>query len=257
MSGDRGSAVVLAVGLCVGLIVGAVILGGSLGEIRRGERFVTVKGAAERDVKADLAVWPIKVHVAGSDLALAGQSLEATRAKVLHFLSEKGFAAEEIASQDLRVADRQASDYGQGNLKDMLRYVVEATIVLRSKNVDRVVQVSQMTDELVRAGVVLSAKNDWQGAGPRFIFTQLNTIKPAMLAEATKNARASAAQFASDSGSSVGSIRRASQGLFSISDRDTTPPGQGDSGEGSSGSGEADPNKRVRVVVTIDYLLEK
>jgi len=255
MAGDRGSAVVLAAGLCVGLIVGAVILGGALGEIRKGERYVTVKGAAERDVRADLAVWPIKIHVAGSELAQTGQALEATRAKVLHFLAEKGFAAEEIASQDLRVSDRQASDYGQGNLKDMLRYVVEATIVLRSKNVDRVQQVSQMTDELVRAGVVLSAKNDWQGAGPRFIFTQLNAIKPAMLAEATKSARAAATQFASDSGSAVGSIRRASQGLFTISDRDQTPPGQGDS-EGSNG-GEADPNKRVRVVVTVDYFLDR
>jgi hypothetical protein len=256
MSGDRGPVVVLGLWLCVGLIGGAFILGRSLQEIRKGERYVTVKGAAERDVKADLAVWPIKIRLAGSDLAQVGQSLDATRAKVLQFLSDRGFAAGEIASQDLRVSDRQASDYGQGNLKDMLRYVVEATIVVRSKNVDRVQQVSQMTDELVRAGVVLSPKNDWQGAGPRFIFTQLNSIKPAMLGEATKNARSAAAQFASDSGSSVGAIRRASQGLFSISDRDQIPPGQGD-GEGSSGAGESDANKRVRVVVTVDYFLEK
>jgi hypothetical protein len=67
-------------------------------------------------------------------------------------------------------------------MKDMLRYVVEATVLLRSKNVDKVQEVSRKTDELVRAGVVLSTKDDWQGAGPRFIFTQLNTIKPAMLA---------------------------------------------------------------------------
>jgi hypothetical protein len=251
MLGDRGTSVVLALGLCVGLIGGAVILGRSLQEVRKGDRYVTVKGAAERDVRADLAVWPMKIRVAGSDLAEVGQSLEATRGKVLRFLSEKGFTKEEIGSQSLRVSDRQAADYGQGNMKDMLRYVVEATIVLRSTNVDRVEQVSQMTDELVRAGVVLSAQNDWQSAGPRYIFTQLNAIKPAMLAEATKTARSGAVQFAADSGSTVGPIRRASQGLFSISDRDQAAPGQGEGGPG----GEADPNKRVRVVVTVDYLL--
>jgi hypothetical protein len=251
MLGDRGSSVVLALGVCVGLIGGAIILGRSLQEIRKGDRYVTVKGAAERDVRADLAVWPMKIRVAGSDLAEVGQSLEATRGKVLRFLSEKGFTKEEIGSQSLRVSDRQASDYGQGNMKDLLRYVVEATIVLRSTNVDRVEQVSQMTDELVRAGVVLSAQNDWQSAGPRYIFTQLNSIKPAMLAEATKTARSAAVQFAADSGSTVGPIRRASQGLFSISDRDQAAPGQGEGGAG----GEADPNKRVRVVVTVDYLL--
>ena len=256
MLGDRGSSVVLALGLCVGLIGGARILGRSLQEIRKGERFVTVKGVAERDVKADLAVWGMKVRVAGNDLAEVGRSLEATRAKVLQFLSEKGFTADEVSSQDLKVSDRQANDYGSGNMKDMLRYVVEATVLLRSKNVDKVQEVNRKTDELVRAGVVLSTKDDWQGAGPRFIFTQLNTIKPAMLAEATKSARSAAVQFAADSGSTVGSIRRASQGLFSITNRDQTAPGQGEGG-GERSEDESDPNKRVRVVVTIDYFLER
>ncbi len=252
---ERRSAVVLAAGLCVGLLGGAFILGGALQQIRKGERYVTVKGAAERDVRADLAVWPMKVRVAGNDLAEVGRSLESTRAKVLQFLSEKGFTSDEVSSQELRVSDRQASDYGQGNMKDMLRYVVEATVLLRSKNVDRVQQVSRMTDELVRAGVVLSSKNDWQAAGPRFMFTRLDTIKPAMLAEATKSARSAAAQFATDSGSAVGSIRRASQGLFSITNRDQSAPGQGEGGGGADD--QSDPNKRVRVVVTIDYLLER
>jgi hypothetical protein len=256
MLGDRGSSVVLALALCVGLIGGALILARSLQEIRKGERFVTVKGVAERDVKADLAVWGMKVRVAGNDLAEVGRSLEATRAKVLQFLSEKGFTADEVSSQDLKVSDRQANDYGSGNMKDMLRYVVEATVLLRSKNVDKVQEVSRKTDELVRAGVVLSTKDDWQGAGPRFIFTQLNTIKPAMLAEATKSARSAAVQFAADSGSTVGSIRRASQGLFSITNRDQTAPGQGEGG-GERSEDESDPNKRVRVVVTIDYFLER
>ncbi len=255
MLGDRGSSYVLAIGLGVGLIGGALILRGSLGDIRKGERYVTVKGAAERDVRADLSVWPMKLRVAGNDLAEAGRSLESTRAKVLQFLSEKGFAADEVSSGGLRVSDRQASDYGQSNLRDMLRYVVEATVLVRSRNVDQVQQVSRMTDELVRAGVVLSSKNDWQAAGPRYVFTQLNSIKPEMLAEATKSARAAAAQFATDSGSAVGSIRRASQGLFSITNRDQSAPGQGEGG--GSSDDESDPNKRVRVVVTIDYLLER
>ena len=76
-------------------------------------------------------------------------------------------------------------------MRDMLRSVVEATVLLRSKSVDRVQEVSRKTDEFVRAGIVLSTKDDWQGAGPRFIFTQLNTVKPVMLAEATTSARLS------------------------------------------------------------------
>jgi len=256
MAREKGVSTVLGLWICIGLVGGAFVLGRSVEQIRKGERFVTVKGVAERDVKADLAVWPMKVRLAGNDLAELGQSLDATRAKVVQFLSGKGFTSDEITNQGLRVADRQASDYGQGNLKDLLRYVVETTIVVRSKNVDRVQQVSQMTDELVRAGVVLSSANDWQSPAPRFIFTQLNSIKPTMLAEATGNARSAAKQFAADSGSTVGAIGRASQGLFSITDRDQTTPGQSE-GSASSVGAESDPNKRVRVVVTIDYFLEK
>ncbi len=256
MANQNSSSIFLAAGICLGLIVGSFVLGKSIENSRKGEQYVTVKGVAEREVKADLAVWPIKVRIAGNNLSEASQTLEKTKGKVVHFLTEKGFAAEEISNEDLRVTDRQASDYSQSNMKDMMRYVLEATILLRSKNIDKVSQVSKMTDELVRAGVVFSSKADWQGNGPKYIFSQLNQVKPPMMAEATKNARAAANQFASDSGSKVGSIRKASQGLFSITDRDQPSVMQNEGGENNY-SEISDPNKKVRVVVTVDYFLGK
>ncbi len=253
---ENSSNLFLAAGICLGMIVGSLVLGKSIQEIRKGERYVTVKGVSERDVRADLAVWPIKIGVVSNNLGEASQTLESTRNKVVRFLTEKGFTTDEISNEDLRVSDRQASNYSQTNMKDMMRYVLNATILLRSQKIDKVIAVSKMTDELVKAGVVLSAKNDWQGTGPRYIFSQLNEIKPSMMAEATKNARTAATQFAMDSGSRVGSIRRASQGLFSITNRDQPSSGQIDGGEGDY-PGISDPNKRVRVVVTVDYFLDK
>jgi len=254
MTSDRVSATVLGIFVCAGLVGAAAMLRRPLSEIRSGVRTVTVKGAAERDVRANLAVWQIQLRVAGSDLAAAGLSLDATRAKVLRFLSENGLEKDEISRKGLRVADRQASDYGGGNVRGLLRYMVAQTVVVRSRDVDKVQRVSQMTDELVRAGVVMGSTTEWQSSGPRFIFTELNAIKPAMLAEATKTARASAVQFASDSGSKVGGIASASQGFFAISDRDQTAPGLG---EGNEVAGESEPDKRVRVVVTVSYVLEE
>jgi hypothetical protein len=60
-----------------------------------------------------------------------------------------------------------------------------------------------------------------------------------MIEEATRNARESARKFADDSDSKLGKIRRASQGQFSIEDRDASTP----------------HIKKVRVVSTIDYYL--
>lgn len=253
MYSDRISAATVGLFVAVGLVGGSFVLGKSLQETRKADRYVTVRGLAERDVKSDLAIWPLKVRVAGNDLAQVSHALEENRKKVSAFLLENGFGPDEVVVQDLRVVDRQASEYGQANVEQMLRYIVESTVLLRSAKVDSVWKVSQRVDELVRAGVVLSAENVWEGISPRYFFTQLNAVKPEMMAEATRNARTAATQFAADSGSRVGSIRRASQGLFTISDRDRAAEQEG----GGGGPGASDMWKRVRVVVTVDYFLDQ
>jgi hypothetical protein len=254
MVDNRQSLMVIAGAILLGMLGGAFLLGKSLESFRKDDRYVTVKGFAEREVKADLAVWPIKVQIANNDLSEASKAMEATKSKVTQFLLHNGFDAKDIIQQDMRVSDRQARQFGPENLKDVLRYVIEATILVRSNDVDKVEKVSRMTDDLVRAGVVLSTENEWQGAGPRYIFTQLKNIKPEMMAEATRNANAAAAQFAKESGSKIGTIRKASQGLFTIVDRDAFPSGQVEGGSPYS-AGTSDPYKKIRVVVTVDYFL--
>jgi uncharacterized protein len=250
---SKRSFAILVVAILLGTLGGSFLIGKSLESFRKADRYVTVKGFSERQVKSDLVLWPISVRTANNDLSEASKSIEAAKSKVVQFLTQNGFAAKEIMQQDLRVSDRQSNDYGSGNLKDMLRYVLEATILVRSNNVDMVNKVSRMTDALVRAGVVLGTKNDWRGAGPRFMFTQLQSIKPEMMAEATRNAKTAADRFAKESGSKVGKIRTASQGLFSIADRDEL---SGNVEEGNSyGAGTSDLYKRVRVVVTVQYFL--
>lgn len=249
MPSDKISAFVLAAGISIGLIAGSAILGHSIESSKNIDRFVTVRGLAEKDVTADLAIWPIKVRAAGNNLNEVNRSADEARGKVLEFLAKNGIPADAVASQNVRVQDRQANDYNQNN--NALRYIVEYTILIRSQDVEKVQKVSQMTDQLVAAGIVLSSQGNWDGNSPQFLFTQLNSVKPAMMADATKSAREAARQFAADSGSAVGTIRRASQGLFTIADRDQSVAGEGSGGQTLGSS----PNKRIRVVVTVDYFL--
>lgn len=250
MFDDRGTKIMMALALVIGMIGSASILGEAISGPKRGDRYVTVRGVAEKEVKADLVVWPIRVRIAGNDLTSANQSAEGARKKVLAFLAKHGVKPEDIADQNLRVQDRQAKDYEQTHTA--LRYVVEYTIQVRSADVDRVKKISQMTDKLVAAGVVLASQGNWDRTGPQFMYTQLNAIKPDMMASATKSAHEVATQFAADSGSNVGAIRRATQGVFSITDRDSASQGNGGVGAASA----SDVNKKVRVVVTVDYFLQ-
>lgn len=238
--------------LFLGLVIGALILGHSIERFRQEERYITVKGFSEKEVKADLAIWTMKVRIAHNEL-VAGSNLQSIAKKqVVDFLVAKGIQPSEISISDLTVTDIKANEYGGNFNPNQLRYIIEEKIQVRSGDVDKVQQISRMTSELLNAGVALSTKNDWQGSGLRFIFTKLNEVKPVMIAEAIQNAREAADQFAKESNTDLGSIRNASQGLFSIMDRDESLNAGGGEGYGNSSS---DITKRIRVVITVDYNL--
>jgi hypothetical protein len=244
----RGDTVLLGLFLALGMVLGGWVLGAQIKAIRLGDRYVTVKGLVERKVKSDLAIWPLTYKEAGDDLSVLYAKTEADRKAVEKFLSEQGIQPSEIELGVVRVVDTQAQEYGGGN-RAPHRYIVEQQITVRTSRVDQVAAAAQKTIELLQRGVVLSGN---PGQGLTYKFTGLNSIKPDMITEATRNARAAAERFAADSGSTVGAIRTANQGVFSI-----LPADQG--GDASEGGYGADTSlmKTVRVVTSVEYYLAK
>ncbi|HET6522840.1 MAG TPA: SIMPL domain-containing protein [Geminicoccaceae bacterium] len=234
-----GLAAALALGL--GVAAGGRFVGDGFVAARLGDRFVTVKGLSERDVRADLALWPLRFVATGDDLGRVQDKIAADGEAVARFLTGQGFGADEFAVQSLQVTDVLAQPYRSGPVES--RFIIAQLVMVRSTDVDRVAAASRRTSELVRAGVVLSS--DMGPTNPAYLFTRLNDLKPEMIAEATARAREGAAEFAADSGSRVGGIRQASQGVFQILARDQAP--------GISEHEQID--KTVRVVSTIDYYL--
>lgn len=236
MQVSRSSAAIFGLCVIVGLVVSSALMADALRAFKAAERYVTVKGLAQREVRADLAIWPLSFSVAGNDLAQVQRDLETMTGTIETFLAGQGFKLEEVTRAAPQLVDHQSQGYNSGNAP-MARYSAKGAVTLHTSEVERVVAAMAGSGELVSSGVVLI--QDWERR-PQFFYTKLNDIKPDMIAEATVGARAAADQFARDSGSGVGKIRRASQGLFSISDRD--------------------PNtaqiKKVRVVTTVDYFLE-
>jgi|HubBroStandDraft_6_1064221.scaffolds.fasta_scaffold154676_2 hypothetical protein len=251
---DRGGTAILGSLLALGLIVGGWVLGAQIKATRLGDRYVTVKGLVERKVKSDLAIWSLSYKEAGDDLSLVYSKTEADKKTVLQFLDQQGIQSAEIELGMVRVVDTQANEYGGGN-RAPHRYIVEQEITVRTARVDQVAAAAQKTIQLLQKGIVF---NSAPGQGLSYRFTALNAIKPDMITEATRNARAAADRFASDSGSKVGSIRQANQGVFSISSADQgsdiSEPGQGG---GEIFSADTSLMKTVRVVTTVQYYLDK
>ncbi|MDX1458006.1 MAG: SIMPL domain-containing protein [Marinobacter sp.] len=228
--------------LAIALIISACLIMEGLTGLRTGDRFVTVKGVAEREVQANLALWPLRFIATGNTLPEAQAAAQASREAIIAFLNLQAIDTDAVELQRLDVTDTQATPY-QNNTGQQ-RFIIRQTLMVRSMDIDKIQQASQGISELVDSGVVLSA--DYGPSGPTYLFKNLNEIKPAMIAEATAAAREAAQQFAQDAGTALGPLRRANQGIFQILPRDQAP-----------GVQEAQqPVKTVRVVSTVEYYLE-
>jgi hypothetical protein len=235
----KHTAVAGAALVAAAIAAGGWFVGRGFAEARLADRYVTVKGLAERPVKADTALWPIRFVATSDKLAEAQAKLADDAARVRRFLENAGLPDGAVRVQSIGVVDQYAQPWHNGPVQS--RYVLTETLAVRSTDVDRVADASQRIGALVRDGVALS--HDGPANGPVYVFTGLNGVKPAMIAEATRNARAGAEQFARDSGRHVGGIRQASQGVFEILPRDRAP--------GFDEAGQID--KTVRVVSTVKF----
>lgn len=199
------------------------------------ERTVVVKGLSEKEVEANIVLWPIKFSAAEATLDELSQKVESDTNKVLEFLNKYGVKKEDITVNSPSIIDKYANDYSNTNAT--LRYLASRSINIYSTDVNKIREVSEKLTELSQSGVVFKV-DDWDSK-IEYLYTKLNDIKPAMIEEATNNARVVAQKFAKDSNSKLGKIRKATQGQFEINSRDKN----------------SEYIKKVRIVSTVEYYL--
>ena len=226
----------LVTGLAImtGLIVMGMFIMKGLRSIADRDQYVTVKGLAEREVLADKVVWPLPFKCVSNDMQQLYNEIEKNNNIVVGFLKDGGITEDEINISAPAVTDRLAQSYVPDNIK--FRYQAEAVITVTSSQVEKVIDLMKKQVNLMKQGVIISNEYNYNIS---FEYTSLNYIKPEMVEEATRNARAVAQKFAEDSDSNLGKIRQATQGQFSISSDETTPQ-----------------IKNIRVVTTVKYALE-
>ena len=222
--------------VAIGLLLLGVQIKRGLTSISANQRTVTVRGLCEKEVKANKVPWPIVSKEVGNDLPSIYANIENTNAAILKFLKSNGIKDTEISVNAPQVVDMQADRYNSNPIP--FRYNVTNVVVVTSSQVDLVRKLIERQTELLKQGIAIVA-GDYQYQ-TTYEYTDLNTIKPGMIADATKNAREAAMKFAEDSESELGKIKTASQGQFSIEDRDQYTP----------------YIKNVRVVSTIVYFLK-
>ncbi|MBQ8785581.1 MAG: SIMPL domain-containing protein [Alphaproteobacteria bacterium] len=228
--------------LSLGVALGGFFPGYYYYRSKADANYVTVKGLAEMNVKADLGVWDIKYIVTGNDLAKSQSKMTEQQNLIILFLKKLGFEDNEIMVQRTETNDLMANPY-RSDSQNSFRYILTQTIQVKSTNVDLVEKAVNSTGSLISQGIVFD-NNSYMPVS--YIFTKINEIKPQMLEAATKNAMAAANEFAKSSNTKVGKIRKANQGVFSILPREQT----------ANASEMNRIEKKVRVVSTIEYYLD-
>jgi hypothetical protein len=229
---------VLAAAMVVGLIGLGTTLGNSIIRFKELDRTVNVKGLSEKEVEANIALWPINFSAASNDLTQFYATLDKNADTVKAFLKKQGFADSEISVSPPNVTDKLAQQWGGGERAEF-RYTGNRGVTVYTTDIAKVRTALNNLSVLGKAGITLSSGDNGGGSRPQYLFTKLNEIKPKMIEEATQKGRQVAEKFATDSGSRLGKIKNADQGLFSVEDRDQ----------------ENQHLKTVRVVSSIEYYL--
>ena len=226
----------VALGMClmVGLVLGAVLMGDAIKASRADDRVVSVKGLCECEVKADNVICPFAYKEGGDDLQQLYKTIERKNAVIINFLKKAGINEEEISVAAPKVVDTRTEWSGSQN---RYTYIVTSVVTVCTDKVDEIIALQSQQGELLQQGIATTSGWEYLTV---YSFTKLNEIKPAMIETATKNARETAEKFAADSDSKLGKIKRATQGQFTITDRDSNTPYM----------------KNVRVVTSVDYFLK-
>ena len=224
--------------LAAGLLLLGICLYLGVTNLTDSRRVVNVHGVSEREVKADHVIWPIVYKTTGNDLQALYEELRVKNEKIKQFLVQNGISEKEITVSAPQTIDLLAERYTNPAEAAGRRYNVTAVTTVATGNVEKVEALINRVGELLQQGIAISA-GDWQNE-VKYEFNALETIKPAMIEEATKDARRAAEQFGKDSGSEIGKIQHADQGYFSIEDRDKYTPSI----------------KTVRVVTNVTFYLD-
>ncbi len=222
--------------VALGLVLLGLALKSGIDRFSDRDRVVTVRGLCEKEVQANKVTWPIVTKEVGNSLPDIYRVIESNNKAIMSFLTDNGLSENEISVNPPQVYDAAAERYGRSD--NPYRYQVTNVIVVTSDKVDLVRKLIDKQTDLLRQGIAIVAGDyNYQTT---YEYTDLNSVKPEMIAEATSNAREAADKFAQDSDSKLGKIKTASQGQFSINDRDQYTP----------------QIKTIRVVTYITYYLE-
>jgi hypothetical protein len=207
--------------LAVAIVIGSWLLGSSFKEAKQIENAhrnsIRVKGYAQKNIESDLGKWSASIKARSTDIQSAYSQLNSAKSTTLNFLTSLGVSESSIVFSPVNTREiyqQKTSGYGETN--QLEGYELSLNVSFESDNLDKIEEVSRVSSELIQQGINI------QSYSPQYFYTKIEDLKLEMLAEASKNAYERAEKLAGNTGSDVGTLQSASQGVFQITSRNST-----------------------------------
>ena len=194
--------------LAIAFVIGSVAIGHGIRDKNRND-VISVTGSAKQRIESDYIVWDISVASQRPSAPAAAKELAGWTAKIHSFLSDAGIKGEELSVQP--ITTETLSRKGR-----VVGFRLTRSFEIRSARVRDVTGVADRSSELLGEGIPLRADQ------PQYVYTKLTTLRPQLLADATRDAQARARTIVDATGSHLGKLRRVSVGVFQITSPNST-----------------------------------
>jgi len=232
----------------VALVIAAAVLGYQVKQVGGGRESISVKGLAEKPIKADQAEWSVQLQVKGATIAEALARLRKEKPGLDQFLARAGFEPAALVESNESVEPNfEEVEGSNGNLRSVqVGHVARQSVTVRTADISRIIQASKAIVQFQADGHPVNF------GPPQFLVSNLEEVKMSLIGAAMKNSRVRAGEFAKNGDVKVGPMRSASQGAFYI----LPASANADVSDWGGTYDKSTVEKIARVVVTVDYRID-
>jgi hypothetical protein len=237
--------IILGVCIAAATIAGSVVLsGGFLRVMKFWQHTITVKGSAQETIKSDYIVWDCTFTRRGASLQTAYKALKGDLEKVLAYMVSKQVGKNDMHINQINTTRVYQKDKDDQDTNIVDSYVLSQSIEIRSKDIDKIDNLSHQSTELIDQGI------NFESAVPSYFYNKIDALKVELLAKATQNAKLRAESIVGSVGNKILALQSAKMGVFQITPVTSTQIS--DYGSDDTTSLE----KKVMIVINASFSIE-
>ncbi len=201
--------------LALALFIGLLAVAGGIRDRGKNDT-ISVTGSARHPIVSDYIVWDASVQSQQATPSAALTELDRWTERTKSFLKESGAQDSEVVFQPIFTETITGQNPDGSQNGQIVGYRLTRSFEVRSARVREIAALVEASSKLLSEGIPLNAQP------PQYIFTKLPSLRPQLLAEATRDALKRAQILVQSTGAKLGKLRAVNVGVFQVTAPNST-----------------------------------